>query len=159
MLSLKTQTILLRNPCYVPSNAKETCIKTTVENSGGQRYALVHSPVPPSLHLLKTSDPQTSSLILGRCSDSQHNRQMYSQPLTRPIYLTVCAMTLSPSSHPNNLCPGSVYSIPKVFSRAYKSSATEALLAERGRTDSSHQTIDATLEYASSDLWVNCNRL
>jgi golgi SNAP receptor complex member 1 len=32
------------------------------------------------------------------------------------------------------------------LSSAYKSSATEALLAERGRLDSSHDMIDATLE-------------
>jgi hypothetical protein len=32
------------------------------------------------------------------------------------------------------------------LSSAYKSSAAEALLAERGRIDSSHEMIDATLE-------------
>jgi Golgi SNAP receptor complex protein 1 len=36
----------------------------------------------------------------------------------------------------------------KFLSSAYKSSAAEALLAERGRIDSSHQMVDATLEYA-----------
>lgn len=42
-----------------------------------------------------------------------------------------------------------VYLIPGFFlSSAYKSSAAEALLAERGRIDSSHQMIDDTLEYA-----------
>lgn len=41
--------------------------------------------------------------------------------------------------------------LPKLLlSSAYKSSAAEALLAERGRIDSSHQMIDATLEYALS---------
>ncbi len=34
------------------------------------------------------------------------------------------------------------------YCSAYKSSAAEALLAERGRIDSSHQMIDATLECA-----------
>lgn len=47
-----------------------------------------------------------------------------------------------------SLLPELVYSIPKFLSSAYKSSAAEALLAERGRIDSSHQMIDATLEYA-----------
>ena len=39
-------------------------------------------------------------------------------------------------------------SASKLLLRAYKSSAAEALLAERGRIDSSHQMIDETLEYA-----------
>ena len=34
------------------------------------------------------------------------------------------------------------------YCSAYKSSAAEALLAERGHIDSSHEMIDATLEYA-----------
>lgn len=46
------------------------------------------------------------------------------------------------------LLPGLVYLIPNFLSSAYKSSAAESLLAERGRIDSSHQMIDATLEYA-----------
>jgi hypothetical protein len=40
------------------------------------------------------------------------------------------------------------YSILQTLFSAYKSSAAEALLAERGHIDSSHQMIDATLEYA-----------
>ena len=47
-----------------------------------------------------------------------------------------------------SLLPGLVYLTHKFLSSAYKSSAAEALLAERGRIDSSHQMIDATLEYA-----------
>jgi hypothetical protein len=57
-------------------------------------------------------------------------------------------MTLSQFLLCPSLLPGLVYLIPKFFSSAYKSSAAESLLAERGRIDSSHQMIDATLEYA-----------
>lgn len=34
------------------------------------------------------------------------------------------------------------------FVSAYKSSAADSLLAERGRIDTSHRMIDETLEYA-----------
>lgn len=49
-----------------------------------------------------------------------------------------------------SLQPGFACLIPKFLSSAYKSTAAESLLAERGRIDSSHQMVDATLEYALS---------
>jgi Golgi SNAP receptor complex protein 1 len=56
-----------------------------------------------------------------------------------------------------SLLPGSVYLMPKFLFSAYKSSAAEALLAERGRIDSSHQMIDATLEYALNRAFSCCS--
>ena len=45
-----------------------------------------------------------------------------------------------------SLLPGLVYLTPEFLSSAYKSSAAEALLVERGRIDSSHQMMDDTIE-------------
>jgi Golgi SNAP receptor complex protein 1 len=53
-----------------------------------------------------------------------------------------------------SLPPGLVYLTPKFTSSAYKSSAAEALLVERGRIDSSHQMMDDTLEYALNRFLV-----
>lgn len=53
-----------------------------------------------------------------------------------------------------SLLPGLVYLTPEFLFSAYKSSAAEALLVERGHIDSSHQMMDATLEYV-----LNCGLL
>jgi hypothetical protein len=86
--SLMTQTILLRNPCYVQFNVTETCTKTTAENFDGQRYVPVHNTThrPSPLFAL-------SNHFLGCRSDSRHIRQMSRQPSTKQIYLAVCATT------------------------------------------------------------------
>jgi golgi SNAP receptor complex member 1 len=55
------------------------------------------------------------------------------------------------------LLPGLMYLIPKFLSSAYKSTAAESLLAERGQIDSSHQMIDATLEYALNRGFSYCS--
>jgi golgi SNAP receptor complex member 1 len=56
-----------------------------------------------------------------------------------------------------SLPPGLVYLTPKFLSSAYKSSAAEALLVERGRIDSSHQMMDDTLEYALNRGLPRCS--
>jgi Golgi SNAP receptor complex protein 1 len=53
--------------------------------------------------------------------------------------------------------PGLAYLTPEFLSSAYKSSAAEALLVERGHIDSSHQMMDATLEYAPTCDLPRCS--
>ena len=53
-----------------------------------------------------------------------------------------------------SLLPGLVYLTPEFLFSAYKSSAAEALLVERGRIDSSHQMMDDTIEYVPSYFLV-----
>lgn len=76
------------------------------------------------------------------CPQLHPRRQMYKLLLIRPTCLAAYATTSS-------ACPLATLqamSLNYNYCSAYKSSAAEALLAERGRIDSSHQMIDTTLE-------------
>ncbi len=110
------------------------CTKTTEENLDGQKYALESNRPFPQSRL----SPPNFSMRQGNVQAAVDQANLLSGVRNDIESVLPC----------QSLLRGLAYSIPKFLSSAYKSSATESLLAERGRIDSSHQMIDATLEYA-----------
>ena len=68
-------------------------------------------------------------------------RRMLSRPLTKPISFLASGTTSS------MLKPHFLQNQWLILFSAYKSSAADSLLAERGRIDSSHQMTDTIIEY------------
>ena len=86
--------------------------------------------------------------------DTWQRLRLYPDCLQRDVKTAVDQATLLSGGRNDIECVNTVQNPGVYFSdsmlSAYKSSAAESLLAERGRIDDSHRMIDETLEYAPS---------